>query len=189
MHTADRGEGAERRDRDARRSTARPTPDARQGVKPAAWSLADIPYHALERHRLHEDGILLYLLASASFIEITSDLYTRNLVKFFEDDDEVAGWLRQHWEREELQHGAALKRYVETAWPEFDWQAAYRGFFDEYSRGCALERFSETRALELVSRCVVETGTASFYGMLADFSPEPVLRLLASRIRADEIGH
>ena len=26
----------------------------------------------------------------------------------------------------ELQHGAALRKYVETAWPDFDWEAGYR---------------------------------------------------------------
>jgi hypothetical protein len=65
------------------------------------------------------------------------------------------------WEPEELQHGATLKRYVETAWPEFDWNTAYRAFFAEYSRCCETDRFASTQELELTSRCVVETGTAT----------------------------
>jgi hypothetical protein len=46
-----------------------------------------------------------------------------------------------------------------------------------------------TRALELASRCVVETGTATFYAALAKVSPEPVLAELASRIKDDEHRH
>ena len=52
---------------------------------------------------------------------------------------EVAEWLQQHWEPEELQHGRALRRYVEAVWPEFDWPAAYDSFFAEYSRLCTTE--------------------------------------------------
>ena len=70
----------------------------------------------------------------------------------------MTDWLSGQWEPEELRHGAALKRYVQTAWPEFDWNAAYRGFFEEYSRCCGIEAFAGTRALELAARCVVETG-------------------------------
>ena len=92
----------------------------------ATWSIEDIPYETLARASVRDDRRLFDIVASASFIEITSDLYTRNLVEFFASDREVAEWLEQHWQREELQHGAALRKYVETAWPDFDWEAAYR---------------------------------------------------------------
>lgn len=153
------------------------------------WSVEDIPYQDLARDHIKDDIQLLYMMASASFIEITSDLYTRNLVDFFGNDQETTDWLKNNWEPEELQHGVALKRYVQAAWPEFDWDAAYRAFFDEYSKTCSMEELEPTRALELVARCVVETGTASFYTMLADADREPVLTMIASHIRSDEIRH
>src|SRR5262249_22031530 len=130
-----------------------------------------------------------YVLASASFVEITSDLYTRNLVEYYRDDAEVVGWLQQGWELEEVQHGLALKRYVETAWPEFDWNLAYRNFFAEYSSLCVMDQLAPTRALEMVARCVVETGTSTFYRMLASFSPERVLTRIAANISTDEVRH
>src|ERR1700732_4194813 len=92
----------------------------------------------LAHERVREDALLFYILASASFLEITSDLYTRNLVEFFRRDSEVIEWLENGWESEELQHGAALKRYVETAWPEFDWDATYRTFLDEFGWLCSV---------------------------------------------------
>ncbi|MBI3196264.1 MAG: ferritin-like domain-containing protein [Rhodospirillales bacterium] len=88
-----------------------------------------------------------------------------------------------------MQHGAALKRYVETAWPDFDWDAAYRNFLADYSPFCTLDRLAETRALEMVARCVVETGTATFYRMLSELSPDPVLKRLAAEISTDEVRH
>jgi len=155
----------------------------------ASWSIDDIPYHALAREAVHDDRRLFEIVASASFIEITSDRYTRTLVEFFGDDAEVAGWLERHWQNEELQHGAALKRYVETAWPEFDWEAGYRLFLADYGPTCTVERLAETRALEMASRCVIETGTATFYRALSELSREPVLKRLAGEISADEVRH
>lgn len=153
------------------------------------WSMSELPFDAIERARVADDLQLFYLVACASFIEITTDLYTRNLGEYFAGDDEVTGWLESRWRPEELQHGAALKRYVQTAWPDFDWERAYRGFYDEYSRLCVVESLAPTRPLEMVARCVVEMGTASYYTVLNQASDEPVLRQLTRNIRNDEINH
>jgi rubrerythrin len=154
-----------------------------------SWSIDDIPYEQIATENVRGNRQLFEILASASFIEITSDLYTKNLVDYFHDDDEVAGWLEHHWEKEELQHGKALKKYVQTAWPDFDWEAAYRLFQADYGPMCTVERLASSRALEMASRCVVETGTASFYRMMSEISPEPVLKRLAAAISTDEVRH
>ncbi|HYL32908.1 MAG TPA: ferritin-like domain-containing protein [Stellaceae bacterium] len=165
------------------------TTRAVDGSTDLPWSMEEIRYRDIARDAVEDDTLLFQIVASASFIEITSDLYTENLIEYFRDDPELVNWLAHHWEPEELQHGAALKRYVETVWPNFDWQRAYSGFFAEYSRCCLLENLAPTRALEMVARCVVETGTASFYRMLAEAAPEPILRQIANNIAADEIRH
>lgn len=157
--------------------------------RPPRWSLADIPYDRIDLDKVRDDERLFELVAAASFVEITSATYTRNLVAFYSGDEEVVDWLEAGWEHEEVQHGEALRRYVECAWPHFDWQRAYDDFYDEYSRLCLVDNLAESRALEMVARCVVETGTASFYRMLSDAAPEPVLATLAQRISADEVDH
>jgi hypothetical protein len=159
----------------------------RSAVTP--WTIDEIPFQDIDRDEVHDDRQLFYSLAAASFIEITSDLYTANLVQFYAGDDEVTDWLSHRWEPEELQHGAVLKRYVQTVWPEFGWNAAYRDFFAEYQNCCAIELLAPTRALELASRCVVETGTATFYRALADVTREPVLKRIATNISSDEVRH
>jgi hypothetical protein len=155
----------------------------------ASWSVDDIPYDALERERVENNTLLLYIVATAAFVEITSDVYTRNLADFFRGDDDVVDWLEHAWEGEELQHGRALKRYIETAWPDFGWDDAYRDFLAEFLRFCSVDQLAPTRALEMVARCVVETGTAALYRALAEMSPEPVLRAIATAISADEVRH
>ncbi len=83
-------------------------------------------------------NLLFYMVAAASFVEITSHLYTQNLVRYFATDTEMVGWLTRVWKREELGHGAALKRYVQTTWPAFDWEAAYARFYLDFEGECTV---------------------------------------------------
>ena len=106
-----------------------------RGPGRAPWRLDDVRYDAIDVSRIRDDRELLYLVASASFVEITSDLYTQNLLPYFAADPAVITWLREEWQPEELQHGAALRRYVETVWPDFDWVGAYDGFARDYRSG------------------------------------------------------
>ncbi len=153
------------------------------------WSIEDIPWRAVDRAAIARSEEFFYLVASASFMERTTDLYTRILIDFFAGDAEVTDWLEHYWLPEELQHGRALRRYVETAWPEFDWLGVYQSFVAEFQAYCQPEGLEAVRGLEMASRCVVETGTAAYYTTLSRASPEPVLALLARRIADDEVRH
>jgi hypothetical protein len=153
------------------------------------WSLAEIPYSSISVEHVQSNTNLLYLLAAASFVEITSDLYTGNLIEYFQEDDEIKEWLESSWQAQELRHGQALRQYVRTAWPNFNWECCYSDFKKEYSRLCKTERLAATHALEMASRCFVETGTSTLYTMIHRSSPEPVLALLTAKISSDEIRH
>jgi hypothetical protein len=52
-----------------------------------------------------------------------------------------------------------------------------------------LNQLEPTPVLELAARCMVETGTASLYGSIHDYTDEPILKDLTARIRADEARH
>lgn len=153
------------------------------------WRIEDIDLTRIDRERAASNEDLMLLLCASSFIESGTDLYTSNLTSYFEDDAEVSSWLNEHWEPEELQHGRALKAYIMCVWPDFDWDAAFQHFFDEYSKTCTVEAFERTRALEMVARCVVETGTATLYRAINQCSDEPVLKEITDRIRSDEVRH
>ncbi|HEY1796470.1 MAG TPA: ferritin-like domain-containing protein [Stellaceae bacterium] len=153
------------------------------------WTIDAIDWDAIEATPAAERDPLFYLVAAASFMEITTDRYTRNLIDKFSDDPEITSWLDEHWLPEELQHGEALRRYVRAAWPEFDWDGVYQRFMGEFEAYCAGERLEPTRTREMASRCVVEMGTASFYTTLSRISAEPVLADLAQKIANDEIRH
>ncbi|HKX36498.1 MAG TPA: ferritin-like domain-containing protein, partial [Rhizorhapis sp.] len=46
-----------------------------------------------------------------------------------------------------------------------------------------------SRRGEMIARCVVESGTSSYYSAIRDASQEPVLQEIAGRIAADEYRH
>ena len=165
-------------------------PDSRPAfVAPHPWSIEQIAFDRIAHERIAGEDTWFHVLAGASFVESLADLYTHNLLDYMEGDAEASQWLRERWEPEELQHGRALRRYVETVWPAFDWQTAFDGFCTDYRPYCQAELLEPTRALEMVARCVVETGTSSLYGLLQQVSPEPVLSTLVGHIRNDEVGH
>lgn len=154
-----------------------------------AWNLDEVPWASIDTGRIRGCEDLFYLVTAASFIESGADLYTGNLVRFFSGDAEVTVWLDRHWRPEEMRHGRVLRTYIGHAWPEFDWDEAYACFLDDYGRQCTVDEFEPTRTLELAARCVVETGTATYYQALAAQAVEPVLAGIAQRIRVEEISH
>ena len=181
-----------------------PRPAADHGVRPGnhtavvpadrrargrpVWRVGEIDFSRVDpRHR--PDTTLFYLLTGSSFIESGSELYTRNLLTYYRDIPHISDWLTHVWEPEELQHGAALRAYVQAVWPEFEWAEAYRRFLAEYSQAASPEAFEATPQLELAARCMIETGTATLYRMLHDYAQEPVLRKVLAHIRDDEVSH
>ena len=153
------------------------------------WSVESLDFSRIEAQRIRHNEDLFFLLCSSSFVESGSDLYTHNLIDHFAGDQELQTWLSQHWEHEELQHGRALSAYVKHVWPEFDWDAGFKAFWQEYGAVCTAEQLESSRGLELAARCVVETGTASLYRALNEITDEPVLKQLTNHIKSDEVRH
>jgi hypothetical protein len=153
------------------------------------WSLNSIPYDRINPEIVRKDEVLVYLAAAASFVETLASLYTRNLIASIHEDPEVIEWLSTRWESEELQHGAALRAYIQAAWPDFDWERAHAYFTEKYTPFCTADNLEPDEGLEMVARCVVEVGTATYYTAVARAAQEPVLRALCRRIAQDEVRH
>jgi hypothetical protein len=153
------------------------------------WTLDTIDWPALRRDAVVHDDAIFYMVAAASFIETTTDLYTRNLIDYFAEDAEITSWLAQNWLPEELQHGRALRRYVELAWPDFDWDGVYQRFLPEFAAQCRKDGVEPTRSREMASRCIVEMGTASYYRTLSRMTDDPVLTSITRHISDDEVRH
>ncbi len=151
------------------------------------WTLDDIPWEQLDRSKI--DAQTLNIIKAASMVERQSGDYGAYLCSVFHDDPEFQQVARG-WAAEEIQHGEALRRYAETADPEFDFEAAYARFTDEHHLPLeATESVRGSRARELVARCVVEVGTSTYYCAMRDATEEPVLKALCHRIAGDEFRH
>lgn len=152
----------------------------------------DIDYSKIDIDSVKNNEFLFYLTTIASFIEITSDTYSKNLSEYFSDNSEAVDWLQHKWEKEEVQHGNALKKYVQTVWSDFDWEKAYKLFLKNYLPLCGSEQYQPTRAKEMLARMIVETGTSTFYRGLEAYAKEigePVLAQIAHNIYKDEVEH
>lgn len=157
----------------------------------AGWSLDDVDWSNFDASKV--DPALLASVKAASLVEYNAHDYVSYLSRVFKDSGADTLEAIAHWGEEEVQHGLALGRWAEIADPSFDFQAAFARFragykpphFDE----CQDSSVRGSRRGEMVARCVVESGTSSFYSAIRDATDEPVLKEVAGRIAADEFRH
>jgi len=151
------------------------------------WTLDDIAWDQFEPAMVDPD--LLAAVKAAAMVEYNAGDYVTYLVNVFSDLPAVQETIHQ-WGREEEQHGAALAKWAELADPGFSFDAAFKRFQDIYQIPTdATESVRGSRAGEMVARCVVESGTSSFYTAIKEATDEPVLKQIAQRIAADEFRH
>jgi hypothetical protein len=151
------------------------------------WTLEDIPWQRFERNRVDPD--LLRLAKAASLVEYNGAAYADHLCRIFADDPEFQAEARR-WGEEERQHGRALARWAALADPQFDFADAFRRFTDGFRVDFTRDRSRRgSRAGEMVARCIVETGTSSYYTALREAAAEPVLAAICRHIAADELRH
>ena len=129
------------------------------------------------------------LVKAAAMVERNGTDYAVYLNRVFADDPDFRK-AADYWAAEEVQHGDALGRWAECADPAWDYRAA----FARYRAGYHLPLDAEasvrgSRTGELIARCMVETGTSSYYTALGDAAEEPVLRDICRLIAADEFRH
>ncbi len=152
-----------------------------------SWTLDDIPWDSFDPAKV--DPEILRVVKAASLVEQNGADYARYLCRVFHDDPEFQEAARR-WGREETQHGQALGRWAALADPQFDHAAAAARFTAGFRVDVnALASVRGSRTGELVARCIVETGTSSYYTALAEAAEEPVLRAICKRIAADELRH
>ncbi len=151
------------------------------------WTLDDIDYTRLDRAAV--TPALVAAVRTAALVEANSADYVTYLHNVFGDDPEFRS-AASRWGEEEAQHGAALGRWAEALGDGFDFEASLARFRSGYRLPLdARQSVRGSRAGELLARCVVESGTCSFYSGLRDYTREPVLRQICHRIAQDEAAH
>jgi len=152
------------------------------------WRLDHVAWENFEPGKI--DPEMVGLVKAAALVERNGVDYGTYLNRVFKDDPAFCA-AADRWAVEEVQHGEALGRWAMLADPTWNFEAA----FSRYRAGYKLPLLGQeqslrgSRAGELTARCMVETGTSSYYSALADSAQEPVLKQICKLIAADEFRH
>ena len=151
------------------------------------WRIDEVSWDRFEADKV--DPAMVPLVKAAAMVERNGTDYARYLNNVFPDDPAFRQ-AADNWAVEEVQHGDALGRWSMLADPEWDFEAAFARYKSGYSIPIdASASVRGSRTGELIARCMVETGTSSYYTALADTTEEPVLQQVCRLIAADEFRH
>jgi len=163
---------------------------AESAIYRAGWTLDDVDWSKFDASKVDSD--LLCAVKAASLVEFNAPDYVTYLKRVYSGTRPDAIPDIERWGIEEVQHGQALGRWAEMADPSFKLDEA----FARFRAGYRPEHFNSgegsvrgSRRGEMIARCVVESGTSSYYSAMRDAANEPVLREIAGRIAADEFRH
>ncbi len=152
------------------------------------WSPEDVSWSAFDASKA--EPWLIDAIKSAALVEYNAPDYVIYLKRVFPPDMYA---VLEQWGREETQHGAVLGRWAEMADPNFKLDEAIarfrKGYRPEHFAGGEQASVRGSRRGEMIARCVVESGTSSYYTALKDATNEPVLKEIAGRVAADEFRH
>lgn len=151
------------------------------------WTLNDIAWQRFDASKVSPE--VLKVIKAAAMVERNGADYGRYLCNVFRDDPEFCA-IADRWAVEEEQHGMALGRWAQLADPSFDFDKSFAAFTGMYRIPVdATASVRGSLVAELCARCVVETGTSSFYSAIRDSVDEPVLKEICKNIAADEFRH
>jgi|SRR5215471_5276021 len=159
-------------------------------VYSAGWTLDDVDWSRFEPAKV--DGELLAAVKAASLVEYNAPDYVAYLKRVYRDAPADTVRKIEHWGEEEIQHGLALGRWAVLADPSFDFTrsfARFRALYRPAHFNGAQDSVRGSKRGEMIARCVVESGTSSFYSAIRDATDEPVLKEVSGRIAADEFRH
>jgi rubrerythrin len=151
------------------------------------WKIADLPWDQFDPAKVDPDE--LAIAKTAGPVEYNAHDYAHYLSNVFPDDADFQQAVKA-WSQEEVQHGEALGMWAERADPSFDFRATVARYTAGYKINVnAQSSIRGSHAGELIARCIVETGTSSYYTALADATQEPVLKAICRNIASDELRH
>jgi rubrerythrin len=151
------------------------------------WRIEDVAWDRFDAAKL--DPELVPLVKAAAMVERNGTDYAVYLNRVFADDPDFRQ-AADYWAEEEVQHGNALGRWAMLADPSWNYEMAFARYRAGYKLPLdATSSIRGSRTGELIARCMVETGTSSYYSALAEATAEPVLRQICKNIAADEFRH
>lgn len=151
------------------------------------WRIDQMDWDAFDASRVDPD--LIPVIKAAAVVERNGLDYAVYLGNVFIGDPDFRQ-AADNWAVEEVQHGDALGKWAMLADPSWDYMKAFGRYRSTYHIEQDVDASVRgSRTGELIARCMVETGTSSFYTAMADATDEPVLKAICKQIAADEYRH
>ena len=151
------------------------------------WRIEQLDWDAFDVSKVDPD--IIPVVKAAAVVERNGLDYAVYLGNVFVGDPDFRA-AADNWAIEEVQHGDALGKWAMLADPNWDYMDAFARYRATYHIEQDVDAsIRGSRCGELIARCMVETGTSSFYTALADATDEPVLKALCKQIAADEYRH
>ncbi len=152
------------------------------------WDMNEIDYSKIDRSKITPD--LIMVVKAAALVEYNAVAYSSYLEKVFADDPQFQEMSRC-WATEEVQHGQSLGKWAELVDPTWKLEEAMAKFREGYKIEHInnAESIRGSRAGEMIARCMVETGTSSYYTAIGTSTDEPVLKEICAKIAGDEFRH
>ncbi|MBV8913290.1 MAG: ferritin-like domain-containing protein, partial [Acetobacteraceae bacterium] len=151
------------------------------------WSMDDVAWGSFDASRVDPD--IVPLVKAAAMVEKNGLDYAVYLGRVFVDDPDFRQ-AADNWAIEEVQHGDALGKWSTLMDPGWSFDAAFARYRSGYKLPLDADASVRgSRTGELIARCMVETGTSSYYTALGDATDEPVLKQICRLIAADEYRH
>ncbi len=152
------------------------------------WRIEEVPWDCFDPSKV--DREIVPLVKAAALVERNGIDYGTYLNRVFVDDPDFRA-AADRWSVEEVQHGDTLGRWAMLADPSWDFEDAFKRYKEGYHLPLLDADLSVrgSRTGELIARCMVESGTSSYYSALGDTTEEPLLRHICRLIAADEFRH
>lgn len=151
------------------------------------WTAEDIDWSLFDSKKVNSD--ILAIIKAGSVVEHNGSDYGKYLKNVFKGDNDFIEEI-EVWSQEEIKHGQALAAWVKLADPNFDFEERFQSYVEGFPIAVdSEESIRGSRASELLTRCMVEIGTSSFYTAVKEATTEPLLKQICAKIAADELRH
>ncbi len=155
------------------------------------WTLDEVRWDAFDAAKTTPR--MIAAIKAAALVEMNAPDYVAYLKRVFHDAGPKMHAAIEQWGGEESQHGRALARWAEMADPSYNaaeaftrFRAGYKPAHFQDGDGASIRG---SKRGEMIARCVVESGTSTYYTAIKDATEEPVLKEIVGRIAADEYRH
>ena len=136
------------------------------------WKFEDIDCSLFDSSRVNPT--MLRSIKAASVVEHNGSDYGAYLKNVFAGDTHLQEEI-DTWAQDEIKHGKILAAWIKLADPAYNFDERFKAYVEKFP--IAVETTLSIRgsqASELLARCMVETGTSSYYTALRDATDEPL---------------